>query len=167
MSKINFRLLIGIALIVQVFNYLGMRTIQWVWMNQNNFVNEYVPFLGLRYQSLDNFVYILLPDVIPILTLVLALVLANRYKFILVLAIIPIFAKLFLPIYDFLQWISSDLPIDQAVARSVRYQFLGYTNFDNLLLNVFNMMVTIGTFISLVLLSLLTIQRIKSERQIS
>ncbi len=163
MSKINFRLLIGIALIVQVFNYLGMRTIQWVWMSQNNFENDYVPYLGFGYQSLSNFIYILLPDVLPIIALALALLLAKQYKTVLVLISLSIMARLFVPLYDFQQNIRNDLPFDYSFTRTFRFTFLGYSDFT-FILNILSMFVTLGSLLVLVLLTLSTIQRMKNEK---
>lgn len=162
MSKINLRLLIGIALILQVFNYLGVRTIQWVWMSQNNFENEYVPYLGLGYQSLNNFIYILLPDVLPVIALFLALLLATRYKTVLFLLGLSIMAKFFVPLYDFQQRILDDLPFEYSFRMSFRYAFLGYTDFM-FILNVLSMFVTIGSLLSLAILALPTIQCMKNE----
>jgi hypothetical protein len=163
MSKINLRLLIGIALILQVFNYLGMRTIQWVWMSQNNYANEYVPYLGLGYQSLSNFIYILLPDVLPIIVLSLALVLATRYKTIIFLLLLSIMAKLFVPLYDFQQNIRNDLSFDYSFTKSFRYALIGYSDFT-FILDILSMFVTLGSLLALVLLALPTMQRMKNEK---
>ena len=166
MSKINIRVTIGLALVINFFNYLGLRTVQWVWMNQNGYVNDYLPYLGFLRLDLGTFIFLILPEILPIALLILALALASNKKTALLLIVIAFVFRILAFILGVFYTTFSNIyewPIDRSITHAIKYQVLGLSSFT-LPLDLFSMFVTVGSSVALVLAAALIFQQIKEKK---
>ncbi len=166
MSKINLRVFIGLALFINVFSYLGLRTVQWVWMNQNDFVNYYLPYLGLSRIDLVTLIYLILPDLLPILLLAFSLIFADKKHLVILFAALAFVLRMLAYLMSILYttfWGGYEWTLGFSIGHATRYQLLGFTDFT-FLLDSFGMLVTLGSQASLLILASVVIQRMRSER---
>lgn len=164
MSKSNLKLYLGVVLGLNIFLYLGLRSIQWIWMSNNNYVNEYLPYLGIESFSFSNIIFIFLPNVLPVILLIVALVLSKEAKLSLIFVSLAFFSRILgLVMAIFFYFSDYDWGIIRSVQFTLKRGFLGLPNFT-LFLDLFSMVVTLASTFSMIFIAILLMKRVSAEK---
>jgi hypothetical protein len=153
MHKLNIKAVLAVALGLNVFNYIGILTIQVVWMRHQDYE---IGFEWLKFwnPNLGTFIFRFMSFVMPIIFLIVALVVSAKKKLSLLFSSMALGAIVLSFITGFIYYLKlSDLqlyPWSTSLGNVFRYQILGLSSLT-LPLDIFSMLINLLSIASIVI----------------